>query len=224
MENKFHFITQPAVKFGGGNTFSALFGELLLRENDTNKFPGKCFFDCIAIELGNDKFLKFLEKELNGRLSNDKYCKLSINFETIQFTFSETYLFLNRMQSEAQNIVLEITERHYLSESLPKTVQFIRFAKKLGYQVILDDIDGHGSLNICETLAAEVDGVKFSHRLMMQRPFVEVLAVLTEFQQVYARYNLMAIVEGVSEKKQLKGLYKIGIVHQQGYYFISNIN
>jgi len=220
MKDKFYFIKQPVVDVDDKGCPTVLFYELLLRETSTKRFPGTNFFDFIATELGNYVFLNFLARKIQQLLKNGQQYKYSVNIETVQIDFNDTYLFLNNMKAQAANIILEITERQYSSSNSIGIIKFVSYARKLGYTVLIDDIDNYNNSNDCNMLLNEVDGIKFSHQLIKQNPLNKALEMISKFQDDYGKYDLLIIVEGVDDQSHLHKLRDIGINNQQGYYFI----
>ncbi|MBZ6010144.1 EAL domain-containing protein [Leuconostoc gelidum] len=219
MRNTLYFVTQSVVKIDREKNPKLCFHELLLREQNTGKFPGQPFFNYIATKSGNKEFFEFVGGELRNLLEADEKRTISINLEIVQLTFEETYYFFNSMKSSSNRVILELTERQYKGQSFASTVQFIRFARQLGYTILLDDVDNNNGINICNVLAREVDGVKISHRLINKMNVTEFSKILLDFKVDYGQYNLTTIVEGVSNQNLLEELCSIGINHQQGFYF-----
>jgi len=219
VRNTLYFVTQSVVKIDLEKNLKLCFHELLLREQNTGKFPGQPFFNYIATKNGNQEFFEFVGGELRSLLEADEKRIISINLEIVQLAFEETYYFFNSMKNSSNRVILEITERQYEGQNIETTLQFVRFAKQLGYKILLDDVDNNNGINICSVLAHEVDGIKISHRLINRMNVTELVKILLDFKVDYGQYNLITIVEGISNQNLLEELCNIGINHQQGFYF-----
>lgn len=218
MEKKFYFNAQPIVALNNYREYEVQFYELLLREMRTNCFPGQKFFDLIADEAGNARFLLFFEQQIRLMLQSDKINTISINIEISQLEYAATHTFLENLSDLSTSIILEITEREYVAKKTVIT-DFILYAKRQGYRVVLDDINVHSHLDAAEADELGIIGVKISYEAMKQLPMPSFQRRLTRFDAKMAAINVDVIMEGVSEEAQVVRLFDLGIKHQQGYYF-----
>lgn len=218
MENKLYFTTQPVVVLDDYHQFKVGFYELLLRDSTTNRFPGQAFFDAISEEDGNEEFLDFSEQQIRVVLQQHENSDISINLETIQLGYERTYRFLEDVKDIANHVILEITEREYSGQD-HALIQFIRYAKRQGFRILLDDVDTHKHINSCVMSRLGIDGVKFSHQMVQQLPFQEVKQRLEQFQEEHQDDDVVMIVEGVNDQRQLEKLFDVGISYQQGFFF-----
>lgn len=218
MEKKFYFNAQPIVALNNYREYEVQFYELLLREMRTNCFPGQKFFDLIADEAGNARFLLFFEQQIRLILQSENIETISINLDIVQLEYSATYTFLEHLSDLSETIILEITEREYVAKRTHLT-EFIVFAKQQGYRIVMDDINVHSHLDAAEADELGIIGVKISHEAMKQLPMPSFQRRLTRFHAKMAAINVDVIMEGVSEEAQVVRLFDLGIKHQQGYYF-----
>ena len=93
MEKQFYFTAQPIVALNNYREYDVQFYELLLREVTTNSFPGQKFFDLIANEAGNARFMLFFEQQIRLILQSKKINTVSINLDTVQLDYAATYIF-----------------------------------------------------------------------------------------------------------------------------------
>jgi sensor c-di-GMP phosphodiesterase-like protein len=146
----------------------------------------------------------------------------------ISFNFSSTDLqspeivpalqeFLRRTSVDSANIVIEATERGFLSPEL--TSQVIRDIRALGVQVAIDDFGtGYSSLSYLTTL--EVDYLK------IDKIFVEAVDTDAATSQVALHIiemakslNLAITAEGIETPAQAEFLRRHGVSFGQGWLF-----
>lgn len=218
MEKQFYFNAQPIVALNNYREYDVQFYELLLQEVTTNCFPGQKFFDLIANETGNARFMLFFEQQIRLILQSKKINTVSINLDTVQLDYAATYIFLEKLSDLSAAIILEITEREYSAKTTTIT-DFILFAKSQGYRIVLDDIDVHSHLEAAEVDALGIIGVKISHEVIHKLPMPSFRRRITRFNAKMAAIHVDVIMEGVAEEAQVVRLFDLGIKYQQGYHF-----
>ncbi len=147
---------------------------------------------------------------------------VSINISSSQLNNESFYVDISKLltlhQLTPKCVILELTEHHFLSDS-EQTRQNLEKLKKLGVAIAIDDFGtGYSSLSYI---------VRFTpSRIKIDRSFIHGIEkdiycneMIETITSITKRLPIVAIAEGVENKKQLDYLVEKGYKYGQGFLF-----
>jgi c-di-GMP phosphodiesterase len=159
-------------------------------------------------------------RELQPRLRDDKYFKLSVNIvprHMVSDGFVET---LRRVVAgtkvSARQIVLEVTERAELPD-LNQAAAVVKQLRELGFRVAMDDVGvGHSGLSQIKALGANTIKIDkfFVDTITQDEAAATIIGMLVRLAR---ELHMSVIAEGIETPEQMQALLACGVEEGQGY-------
>jgi c-di-GMP phosphodiesterase len=158
--------------------------------------------------------------ELQPRLRDDKYFKVSVNIAP-HHLLSDGFIAALRgvvtaSKVSARQIVLEVTERAEFAD-LKKAATVVRELRELGFRVAMDDVGvGHSGLSQMKALGANIIKIDkfFVDTITQDSAAATIIGTLVRLAR---DLRMTVIAEGIETREQVDALVACGVEEGQGY-------
>ena len=150
---------------------------------------------------------------------SEKLLFLNIDAAILETSIGSGYLMnqVNKCEVSPRNIVIEISEKSYLSSATLK--RFADTYRQLGFMVALDDV-GTGFSNMDRILLVRPDIIKIDHSLVknINNDFYK-QGVFKSLVILANKIGALVVAEGVETEEEAIHVLRLGGHMIQGYYF-----
>jgi len=158
--------------------------------------------------------------ELQPRLRDDKYFKVSVNIAP-HHLLSDGFIaalrgVVSASRVSARQIVLEVTERAEFAD-LKKAAAVVGELRELGFRVAMDDVGvGHSGLSQMKALGANIIKIDkfFVDTITQDSAAATIIGTLVRLAR---DLRMSVIAEGIETKEQVDALVACGVEEGQGY-------
>lgn len=168
-----------------------------------------------------DTLLTELVKQCQGQVPAGCYLSLNLSGEQLTQSFRDPIQFvqslLSKLQIDANQLMIEITEREALDYENPKLIATLNRLREMGVTLAFDDFGtGHNGIGCLKAFAPDYIKIdkSYVHTLngdAVQKPVLEAIIQLAKSM------NIGIIAEGVETEGQRQFLLSRGVKRQQGY-------
>lgn len=197
--------------------------EVLLRSFKTDTFPFDEFSTILLCPDYYTDYMNWFGIKLEERLQQNPSVVISINFDLDQFQYQATTYFLEYFSKYSDNLIIEITE-HFPTrnpELLDSFQVILNKIKQYHYKIAIDDFtEGINTYFLYKKYRSYYDRIKITYR----NSFTSLVNII--FLAFYVRIinriyskNISIVVERIDTKQKARWMRRLGISHQQGYYW-----
>ncbi|MBB1079512.1 EAL domain-containing protein [Limosilactobacillus sp. STM2_1] len=218
--DKLHNIFQPILRVDRKLNAEINAYEMLIRDS-SGAFPGAAFFNQLATQEGNKRWIAMSQESLTAVLEKHPQRKIYINLEPCQMEFQETWKFLSEVyQRYGSQVAIEITERRETVHSLDYLDDEIQRLKQLGFELAIDDVcAGSNSYAFIVRQLGVIQRIKLSLLVFKDEDQETKREFINAWLAFATHHHLDFVVEGIASKQLAEEFAGNSTILQQGFYW-----